>query len=427
MTLDLNLEEIMRWHAEGVSNREIARRLQVDEKQIRMRVNRLLRTTVGATAPLTDVVPAGFHLSSVSTTVDADKKIRSQSYKAKSGDEGDVVPESGAFAPPDGLYTNAVSTLIDGQTGAIKQQWVKSKLDENRRRLMLEAMAQAMVEKLEPLPPTPMPDIGKDEQLLNLYTLTDSHVGMLAWSRETGEQWDLEIAEDLIVKTFTLMIDASPAAAVGIVNQLGDFLHFDSLIPQTPTSHNALDADSRYQKVVKVAVRILRRVIAHALTKHAIVYVYMHEGNHDMAGSVWLRIMFAALYENEPRVVVGESPLPYVAYQHGKTMIGFHHGHLAKKDSLPLLFAARFSKMWGETLKRYIHTGHLHHVDEKEHPGVKVQQHPTIAANDAYGARAGFLSERQATCVTYHKEFGEVARFMIVPEMVGYESRRRDL
>lgn len=213
------------------------------------------------------------------------------------------------------------------------------------------------------------------------------------------------------------MIDAAPASAVGVVNQLGDFLHFDSLQPMTPTGHHMLDADSRFQKMVEVAVRILRRVIEHALTKHAKVQVFLHEGNHDMASSVWLRVMFAQLYKDNPRVSVGMSPNPYVGLKWGKTLLGFHHGHLksVKGPGLPLLFAAKFPQEWGTTDYRYIHTGHLHHTDEKEHPGMKVIQHPTLAAADAYSARHGWLSKRQATSITYHKTRGEIARGIFVP------------
>ena len=42
----------------------------------------------------------------------------------------------------------------------------------------------------------------------------------------------------------------------------------------------------------------------------------------------------------------------------------------------------------------------------------------TIAARDAYAARGGWLSERQAAAITYHDEFGEVARTIITPEML---------
>lgn len=221
------------------------------------------------------------------------------------------------------------------------------------------------------------------------------------------------------MRAFDHMLSASPAAETGVVAQLGDFLHFDSLEAVTPTSKHSLDADSRYSKVIRIAVRILRYVIDAALKKHRSVIVLIAEGNHDIAGSVWMRQMFELLYENEPRVSVIDSELPYYAIQHGNCMIAWHHGHLKKADQLPGVFAAQFPQMWGSTTKRHVHVGHLHHVYEKEHMGMTVIQHPTLAARDAWAARGGWISERQVTALTYHKQFGNVARNTVTPEMVG--------
>lgn len=316
-------------------------------------------------------------------------------------------------AAPDGFLVKGTSTLVDAD-GRAKLQWIKTHIDADKFRAMTEAACRAAAEKVRALAPVKAPTRTAAD-LATLYTLTDCHVGMLAWGKETGEPWDLEIAERTLTETLIAMMESAPAAEVGIVNQLGDFLHFDSLKPLTPEHGHILDADSRYQKIVEVAVRILRRIVEHALTKHKRVQVYMHEGNHDPAGSVWLRVLFSALYAKNKRVVVEQSPLPYAAFQWGKTMLAFHHGHMSKNNSLPLYFAAKFPEMWGSTTKRYIHTGHRHHVEEKEHPGVKVIQHPTLAAEDAYAARGGWLSERQATSITYHKEAGEVARGIFIP------------
>jgi hypothetical protein len=182
------------------------------------------------------------------------------------------------------------------------------------------------------------------------------------------------------------MVNASPASRVGFVNQLGDFLHYDSAVaPVTPLHGHVLDSDGRFSKMVSTAVRILRRVIDLALAKHEKVVVLMAEGNHDMASSVWLRVMFRALYENEPRVEVIDSELPYYVHQHGKTMLAFHHGHLHKNDKLPILFASQFPTVWGDTVQRYVHVGHRHHVEEKEHSGMKVIQHSTLAARSRGG------------------------------------------
>ncbi len=99
-------------------------------------------------------------------------------------------------------------------------------------------------------------------------------------------------------------------------------------------------------------------------------------------------------------------------------MIGWHHGHLSKPDALPLLFAAQFPEHWGRSRHRYVHCGHMHHVYEREHNGITVIQHPTLAARDAYAARSGWIADRQITSITYHIAHGQVARVTVTPEML---------
>lgn len=318
---------------------------------------------------------------------------------------------------PEGFKVRGVSSYYD-LDGKLKGQWVKSSADDDQREAAMRAAAEAMSEELPKLQPVTAPNVSI-AQLATLYTLTDSHVGMLAWKKEGGANWDLKIAEATLVGCFAQMVNSSPNAKIGFVNQLGDFLHYDSAIaPVTPQSGHVLDADGRFSQMVTVAVRVLRRVVDLALAKHEKVIVLMAEGNHDIASSVWLRVMFRALYENEPRVEVIDSELPYYAYQHGKTLLAFHHGHMKKNDQLPILFASQFPKLWGNTVKRYAHTGHRHHTEEKEHSGITIIQHPTLAARDAYAARGGWISERAVTAITYHAEYGQVSRTTVTPEML---------
>jgi hypothetical protein len=178
--------EIELLYRDGVSAREIARRLGRHHSTVQGHIGRIARAREAALAPLTGVVPEGFHLSGIATTVDKDGNVRSQSYRAKSGEEGDVVPESGSFPAPDGMFTRSVSTLVDGQTGTIKQQWVKAdKVKEDQFRAMLEASLRA-AERVTARDFVE-PPIDVDRDLAQLYTVTDYHFGMLAWGRETGD------------------------------------------------------------------------------------------------------------------------------------------------------------------------------------------------------------------------------------------------
>lgn len=317
---------------------------------------------------------------------------------------------------PDGFKVRGVSTLYN-QEGEIAAQWVKASADDEMRDAAFKAALEALSEDIPRVAAIPQPAQACGN-LCTVYTLTDSHVGAYCWAPEGGADWDLKIAEATLTGCFEKMIAASPDSRVGVVAQLGDFLHQDGIKAVTPTSEHLLDADGRFEKVIKVAIRILRRVVDMALAKHETVIVLMAEGNHDITSSIWLRTMFAALYENEPRVRVVESALPYYVYQHGETMLAWHHGHLKKNDQLPILFAAQFPKIWGGTTKRYAHTGHRHHVEEKEGSGMHVMQHTTLTARDAYAARGGWISDRAVTAVTYHDRFGKHSTATICPEML---------
>lgn len=319
-----------------------------------------------------------------------------------------------------GLADNMIVTgrsTLRNQAGEVVMEWEKTSLDREAEERAREVAFKALSSTLKRVDPFAAPQIVNAE-LATVYTLTDCHVGALAWAQEGGADWDLSIAEQTLVGCFAQMIRSSPWSELAVVNQLGDFLHFDGLSAVTPTSGHLLDADGRFDKVVDTAIRVLRQIIDMALGHHARVHVVMAEGNHDLASSVWLRKMFKALYENEPRVTVDDSALPYYALKHGNTMLCFHHGHLKKNDPLPIHFATQFPEMWGQTRKRYCHTGHRHHTEEKEHSGMIVFQHPTLAARDAYAARGGWHSLRSATAVTYHRQYGEVGRASACPEML---------
>lgn len=316
---------------------------------------------------------------------------------------------------PDGFHVKGTSTLY--KDGAAVLQWVKSSIDHERQAEIMQAAIEAMADELPRCAPVPAP-ASANPLLCNLYTLSDAHIGGMAWHREGGADWDLKIAEKTIVQCFQVMMDGAPDAKTCVINQLGDWMHFDSLESVTPTSRNLLDADGRFGKVVASAIRILRRVVEMALERHESVTLIVAEGNHDLASSVWLRKMFAALYEDEPRLSVNDSELPYYVHQHGNTMLAFHHGHIKKSDQLPLLFAAGYPLIWGSTTKRYCHVGHRHHTEVKEHSGMTVTQHPTLDARDAHASRGGWISERQSIGMTYHSEYGHVATNMVTPEML---------
>lgn len=318
---------------------------------------------------------------------------------------------------PDGYRIKGTSALTD-EFGNIKLQWVKTDVDAERQLEIMRAVVDGMCSEITPVAPVKKPARKTDDKLLNLYTVSDFHLGMLSWADETGDDWDMKIAEDLFSRWFNAAFQQAPAAGVGVINLLGDLAHFDSLDAVTPASGHVLDADTRYQKLVRTMIRMVRRVVDMALVKHPVVKLLIVQGNHDESGMIWLAEMFSALYDNEPRVFVDTSADVYKMVQHGKTTLFFHHGHKARFDAIEPIMIAKFRKAFGDSEYSYAHVGHLHHQKLVESRNMIVEQHRTLAAKDAYASRGGWMSGRSANVITYSAEYGEVGRLTISPEML---------
>ena len=314
-------------------------------------------------------------------------------------------------------YAMGKVTVQRGPTGAVERTWERQSPDREAMRAAMLDVVDGLKDELTPAPPIGAPALVNAD-LCNLYTFTDYHLGMYAWHNEGGADWDLAIAERILLGAMRAMVQQSPAAHAAVINIQGDFLHTDGKLPLTPASKNILDADSRYPKIRRSAIRLIRELVRMSLERHQDVHLIIAEGNHDEEGAGWLADLFAVHYEEEPRLRVNDSDLPFYVFQWGETMLGVHHGHKVKNEQLPLLFAAQFPETWGATRRREIHCGHRHHRDEKEYNGVTVVQHPTLAARDAYAARGGWIADRAAQAITYHKRFGQVGRVMVCPEMI---------
>lgn len=317
---------------------------------------------------------------------------------------------------PDPFVVRGTSSLYDSD-GQLKAQWVKTRLDDDQFQKMLLDAIEGFKDDIPRVTMLPAPPLGKDH-LLNCYVITDYHMGMLSWKPETGDDWDLKMAEELIVKWFAQAILQSPDSNTAVFAQMSDFLHFDGMDAVTPASKHLLDVDTRFAKVVRSAIRVLRIVIDMLLQKHQQVHIIMADANHDPVSQIWLREWFSVLYENEPRITVDKSPNPYNAYEFGKTALFFHHGHKRKVTNVSEVFAGQFREMFGRTKYAYAHTGHLHHIDVKENNLMIVEQHRTLAPADAYAARGGWLSGRDAKVITYSRKYGEVSRITINSDML---------
>lgn len=332
-----------------------------------------------------------------------------KAVKARAAKQGHSPDHDMTKQVPDGFLVKGVSTLY-GDDGEARMQWVKSAVDRDRQLDLVREAADAMASPLPKVKPTKAPKEVYDN-LMAVYPMGDPHFGMYSYARETGADFDVNIAKHDLCAAVDYLVGQAPPCKRAVIANLGDFFHADNVEGVTTRSGNVLDMDTRMSHVVQIGVTALRQAISTALTKHQRVDVINAIGNHDDMLSQMLSIMLAHIYENEPRVTIHDDPTARHYIRHGSVLLGITHGHQTKDAKLPGVMAAERSELWGKTKFRYWFRGHYHQDRVEEYPGCKVEQFRTLAAPDAYAASHGFMSGRDMKCVVMHGDHGEVARY----------------
>lgn len=317
---------------------------------------------------------------------------------------------------PEHHLVKGVSTFVN-RDGEVVGQWVKTRADETARLQALLTATKEAFASYDRVPVIKAPR-GSSGDLLTCYPMGDPHIGMYAWAEETGEDFDTEIAERDLTAAARHLVGAAPPSREALIVNLGDFFHADSLDNQTRASHAKLDVDTRWTRVLRIGLKVMRTLIETALTKHQSVRVINEIGNHDEHTSQMLTLALSSLYERNRRVTFDESPAKFHYHLFGQNFIGVHHGDTVKPEALAGIMAADRPVEWGATSFRYWFTGHVHHKRLFELPGCTVESFRTLAAKDAWHTASGYRSGRDMQAIVLHRKYGEVCRHRVGVEML---------
>jgi len=310
---------------------------------------------------------------------------------------------------PDGYVVKGVSTYYNAE-GRPAGQWVKSAIDAERQaEIMREAVAAFLAEQPKiTAPPAPL-DWQTD--VIPWVQIGDAHLGMLAHAAEVAENFDLKIAEHELCSAIGVLIDELPACERLVINDLGDFTHYENFSGTTEASGHALDFDSRFPKMIRVYSRVMRFIVDKALSKARHVDVIVNQGNHSRTNDIWMAELLRVAYGHTDRVHVLNNESVFIAYRMGNTLVMTHHSDKCKPAQLAHVMTTDFRKDYGETEFHYIDVGHVHHgMVMKEHPGIFVESFNHLAALDKWAHDSGYRNRKSITIILRSREFGEVGR-----------------
>jgi hypothetical protein len=392
------------------SYRAAARELGVSKEGVRAAVHRHQKRMLEGRGA--QIFP-GMDVSEVTDIYDDNGELTRSTVTQRPASEASVVEQD---KPLPGFVFKRISTNF-ARDGSINQQW---QIQSPEKAAMADSVREFVKGICEGQPPGPMAaeSSSVDEDILCVYPMGDPHFGMKAHAPEAGENFDLKIAERNTKGVVDRLVASAPPAKTAILLNLGDFFHADDNSARTKQSGNPLDVDGRWHEVLRVGGWTMVHLVYRLLEKHENVLVYNERGNHDDVSAIAMAVALDMFFHGNPRVKVADPAAYYHFYEFGKNLLGFTHGDGAKENDLPSIMAHDEPEAWGRTKHRVFHRGHFHHDRYVDLVGCTVETHRTLAATDAWHRKSGYRSKRDMKVITYHREYGEIARSRVNLDMI---------
>ena len=270
---------------------------------------------------------------------------------------------------------------------------------------------------------------SKDSGKLLEVNLFDLHLGKVAWSEETGQNYNMEIACELFLDAIDFFIEKAKDENIErILFPIGnDFFNSDSAHPYSKTTKGTpQEDDTRWQKIYKTGRELLVSSIQ-KLSEVAPVDVLVIPGNHDTERAFYVGDSLECWFHNDKNVTIDNSPSPRKYYKFGEVLIGLTHGNEEKITDLPGIMSQEASDWWGSTYYREFHLGHLHRTSSRaflpttEVQGTVVRHMSSLSATDAWHHKKGYVGARKSgEALVWDAELGLCSNYYFTAKLSNY-------
>ena len=305
---------------------------------------------------------------------------------------------------------------------SVKHGWLKTKdaslffknpLHKDESQKQIEELSKKLIEDLKqfaPKYPTLKRTKEKKDYLL-VIDPADIHIGKLADSFETGEDYNNQIAVKRVKEGVQGILNKAQGFPIDKILFIGgnDILHIDTP-HRTTTSGTPQDTDGQWYSNFLIAKQLYVDILLQ-LIAIAPVHFTFNPSNHDYQSGFFLADVIQTYFRNNKEITFDCSIAHSKGYKYGQNLIGTTHGDGAKHQDLPLLMATEFPMEWAETKHRYVFTHHVHHKFSKDYIGLCVESLRSPSGTDSWHHKKGYQHAPKAVeGFIHHRENGQVAR-----------------
>lgn len=277
---------------------------------------------------------------------------------------------------------------------------VKSIIKENIT--LNEALEVAINEFKEKIPKYTKKELKEkklelDENKLLECPPVELHLGELSHQIDTGENYDIKIAQDRFNKIIDAIIERNKyeKCSTLLFSVGGDFFNSDNNFDTTNRGTQQYN-DTRWRKLYLVGLKLMKNALIRLSNEFNRIDVQLVSGNHDLTTSFYLYIALAQAFTNSDKITFKEDYKEVQCYKFNDCMIVTTHGDRNVKRTMQSV-VNEFADIYGRTKYRELHMGHLHSTQElKEEIGIIPRRisSPKGIGNWEYNERFGNTIEK---------------------------------
>lgn len=249
---------------------------------------------------------------------------------------------------------------------------------------------------------------GLDKNKLLELPAMELHLGKMAWSGDTGQDYDKDIAQERFYKILDEIIEQQTTEKCNtcLLCIGNDFFNSDT-VNATTTRGTPQQNDLRWKKMFNLGLQLHINEIEALRTMFDKIEVRYCPGNHDTMASFYLYMALACYYKDDNYVSFIDNFKEVQCFEWGKCAIAFTHGYGNLKrliKSIPI----EFREEWARCPYFELHLGHLHKemvVDDDS--GLITRRVGSPTGTDQYHYEERFIGATQKyQTFVWHKEKG---------------------